>query len=1125
MPIPQPPESFLIGNLFEIDGGSPLASFERLINSYGPIFRLNLAGTRVLVITSHELVTELCNERIFEKKVGVALTELRTLVGNGLFTADNSDPEWKLAHRILMPAFGPAKIQQMFPDMLDIASQLVNKWERFGTDYIIDVPNDFTRVTLDTIALCSFSHRFNSFYAREMNPFVDAMVDTLLEAGRRPKRLTIQQTFMFAANKKYFDDIKFIHEMCDKIVQQRKENPVDRADLLNAMLMKDKETGRGLSDDNIRAQMVTFLIAGHETTSGMLSFTLYYLLKDPTKFQKAQEEVDRVTGGGPLTLQHLKQLPYLDACMKESLRLSPTAPAFQVGTLNGPHTFKTGHTIQPTESAYVILPKLHRDPKVWGDDAEEFRPERMLDGGFERLPQNAWKPFGNGMRGCIGRAFAWQESLLVLALIIQRFNFEMVDPAYELRIKQTLTIKPADFFVKAKPRKVNSSPLSTPFASPARSAYPSPSRAGRSTPPSASSVAPTPGNYPTPGGRQLLTPKNSDPDNTSSRTNVPDLDFAAEEPANRPIAIFFGTNAGSCESFADQIAANASIRGFQPSISTLDSATEHIPINCPVIFISPSYEGQPPDNGKRFVTWLESLSEESALKDVSYAVLGAGHRDWVETFQRVPTQIDAKLEKCGAKRLVPRGAVDAAGDFFGDFETWEDTLWPALGDYYGMEPDTWDGAFDESLASQSLQIEITTEKRAAISGLKDYGAGLLKENRLLTPEKLKNGGAQRRHLEIELPQGMTYRAGDYLALLPVNPADVVKRVMRRFELTDDSCVHIRSLAKTFLPTDRPIHAASVLAGYVELSEPTSRRTIEILLQAASHASSADTLTKDLERYNDPGVYEAEILGRRVSLLDLLERHPQLPLPFNQFLSLLPPMRMRQYSISSSPLWNPHVVTITFDVLNKPALSGQSNKIGVASNYLAHLTPGSRIGCVVKPCSANFHLPADPKTPIVMVAAGSGISPMRGFLQERARMMECGREVGKAIFYYGCRDPEEFGYRGELEKWEALGAVSVRHVYSRHPNSTADTTAPNSTPLQQQFKYVDERMWEDRDEIARLYLKEDARIYVCGSADKLAKSAADVCVRIYMDTQNVSRQEALEWFEKQKGVRYATDVFG
>jgi cytochrome P450 / NADPH-cytochrome P450 reductase len=172
---------------------------------------------------------------------------------------------------------------------------------------------------------------------------------------------------------------------------------------------KDAKTGETLTDDAITNNLITFLIAGHETTSGLLSFVFYYLLKNPSAYQKAQQEVDEVIGTGPITIDHLSKIPYINAILRETLRLTPTAPLFAVQALKD-EVIGGKYSVKKGEPLALILPKVHRDPLVWGNDADEWKPERMYDENFNRIQKefpNSWKPFGNGMRACIGRPFAW----------------------------------------------------------------------------------------------------------------------------------------------------------------------------------------------------------------------------------------------------------------------------------------------------------------------------------------------------------------------------------------------------------------------------------------------------------------------------------------------------------------------------------------------------------------------------------------------------------------------------------------------------------------------------------------------------------------------------------------------
>lgn len=323
----------------------------------------------------------------------------------------------------------------------------------------------------------------------------------------------------------------------------------------------------------------------------MLSFIFYYLLTNPPAYQKAQEEVDRVVGRRKIAVEDLAKLPYINAVMREALRLRSTAPAFALyphpeKNTEDPVTLGNGkYVVGKNDPIIVLLSKLHRDPKVWGEDAEEFRPERMLDEHFEKLPRNSWKPFGNGMRGCIGRPFAWQEAQIVIAILLQNFNFQMQNPSYTLNIKQTLTIKPKDFEMRATLREgLNPSTLST----------------------------------------NLSSGVSSDIQGASSKERTKQTQVGK----GKPMYIYYGSNTGTCEALAQRLADDALGHGFAPDVETLDSARQNIPKDGPVILVSASYEGQPPDNAAHFFEWLSGLKESDALRDVNYAVFGCGHRKW-----------------------------------------------------------------------------------------------------------------------------------------------------------------------------------------------------------------------------------------------------------------------------------------------------------------------------------------------------------------------------------------------------------------------------------------------------------------------------------------------------------------
>jgi cytochrome P450 / NADPH-cytochrome P450 reductase len=230
---------------------------------------------------------------------------------------------------------------------------------------------------------------------------------------------------------------------------------------------------------------------------------------------------------------------------------------------------------------------------------------------------------------------------------------------------------------------------------------------------------------------------------------------------------------------------------------------------------------------------------------------------------------------------------------------------------------------------------------------------------------------------------------------------------------------------------KAINVHSLLSGYVELSQPASKGDIRVLRKYSSGPTKAalDTLLAS---------HSELVMPIRLSVLDILERHPDITISFPGYLQLLPSMRVRQYSISSSPLWNARHATLTISVVQAPSLAAEDQQfLGVGSSYLAGLREGDRVALSVRQSNAAFQLPQDPSIPVIMFAVGSGLAPMRGFIQERAEQKKAGRETGKMILYYGCRRPEnDYLYsESDLKEWAALGVVEVRPSFSRKPDAS------------------------------------------------------------------------------------------
>ena len=448
--IPGPRGLPVIGNLLQLPRERLTQHFMMLAQEHGGIFSINFAGYRLPLICSAELTEVVCNEKQFRKLISPPLTTLRPLAGDGLFTANGDEPNWALAHRILIPAFSQRARRLYFDAMQEIAGNLINKWHASGSQWV-DVSADMTRLTLDTIALCGFEQRLASFAHAEMHPFVQAMVRVLEEAMARSTRPRWVNQLRVFAKKRFQQDIAYLHHFVDDVIRQRRAHPSPVKDLLGLMLEgADPATGARLSDTNIRYQVITFLIAGHETTSGLLSFALYFLTQHPEVLARTVAEVDGVLPRGTaMTYEDLDRLVIVEQVLEETLRLWPTAPAFSVAPY-ADTVLPGGYRLAKDQRVTVLLPALHRDPAVW-DRPEQFDIDRFDPARRVNIPPHAFKPFGNGSRACIGKQFAMMEAKLALARVLQ--NFDLVhDPAYRLTIKETLSLKPDGFRLKVKPR-------------------------------------------------------------------------------------------------------------------------------------------------------------------------------------------------------------------------------------------------------------------------------------------------------------------------------------------------------------------------------------------------------------------------------------------------------------------------------------------------------------------------------------------------------------------------------------------------------------------------------------------------------------------------------------------------
>ncbi|MEH0548665.1 cytochrome P450 [Streptomyces sp. B21-105] len=440
--IPRPRHRLpLLGDVLGTSPSTPIQDSLRYAAQLGPIFRRKAFDREFVFVWGAELAADMADEQRFAKHVGLGIANLRPVVGDALFTAYNHEPNWQLAHDVLAPGFSREAMAAYHPMMLDVAERLTGHWDReLAAGRAVDVPGDMTKLTLETIARTGFGHDFGSFERDRPHPFVTAMVGTLSYAQRL--NTVPSPALLRRAARRNRADIAYLDRTVDALVRARRAQGGTDGDLLDRMLdTAHPGTGERLSDENVRRQVITFLVAGHETTSGALSFALHYLSRNPRLAARARAEVDRVWGDTAVpAYEQVAKLRYVRRVLDEALRLWPTAPAFareaRADTvLGGEHPVRRGGW------ALVLTGMLHRDPAVWGPDAERFDPDRFDAPAVRARAPHTYKPFGTGARACIGRQFALHEATLVLGLLLRRYELRP-DPAYRLRVTERLTLMP-----------------------------------------------------------------------------------------------------------------------------------------------------------------------------------------------------------------------------------------------------------------------------------------------------------------------------------------------------------------------------------------------------------------------------------------------------------------------------------------------------------------------------------------------------------------------------------------------------------------------------------------------------------------------------------------------------------
>jgi cytochrome P450 len=414
---PGPHGRFLLGNLPEF-ARDILGFFEQCARDHGDFVRIRLPGSEVFFLENpRDIETVLLTQRANFVKHSFFWKHVTAIFGNGLLTSEGDF--WLKQRRLAAPAFHPERIAAYGGVMSSFADRSVATWQ---DGEVRDIHKDMMRVTMEIVS----KTLFDADVAQDLDEIgraFDIVIREIAKRFRRPFR--IPDAIPTPGNVRYNRGVALLDGLVSRILAEREGRPGDRGDLLSMLLAARDDEGRPMPERQVRDELITLFLAGHETTAISLSWTLFLLAKNPAAHERLCEEIAAATNGRLPAAADLPRLPFAEAVFKESLRLYP--PAYVIGREAVADCVVGGYDVPARATVYFAPWVLHRDAR-WFDAPLSFRPQRWLDGSASRLPKYGYIPFGGGPRVCIGERFAMMEGVLLLATILRSVRLEMAGP-------------------------------------------------------------------------------------------------------------------------------------------------------------------------------------------------------------------------------------------------------------------------------------------------------------------------------------------------------------------------------------------------------------------------------------------------------------------------------------------------------------------------------------------------------------------------------------------------------------------------------------------------------------------------------------------------------------------------
>lgn len=434
---PGPKTRPLVGNLFDYSR-DPLNFLARSAREYGDVVSLQFPGPPAYLLSNPEHIEQVLvkNNRNFAKDR--VTRQMLGILGDGLLTSDGDF--WRRQRRLAQPAFHRGRIENYARTMVGYTERMLEDW-RDGEER--NVHHDMMRLTLEIVAKTLVDADIAGD-AEEVGRALGTIMARYSDQGSGVFLRMIPDSVPTPSNVRFRRANQKLEEFIYGIIEDRRRSGRDTGDLLSMLLQARDEDGGRMSDKQLRDEVMTIIMAGHETTAIALSWTFYLLGKHPAVEEKLHAELEAVLGGRPPTVEDLSHLSYTDAAVKESMRLYP--PAWAIGREALEDCEIGGFNVPAKTQLFISQYVVHHDPRFF-DNPGAFVPERWLDGSTDDLPKFSYFPFGGGPRLCIGQSFAKMEANLILATVAQRFELELLagqppipQPSITLRPKNGIRV-------------------------------------------------------------------------------------------------------------------------------------------------------------------------------------------------------------------------------------------------------------------------------------------------------------------------------------------------------------------------------------------------------------------------------------------------------------------------------------------------------------------------------------------------------------------------------------------------------------------------------------------------------------------------------------------------------------